>query len=401
MNATVQPRWFRRRRREAEERALTPQTSAPPAYFPASTTPAVTAGNALAISDVFACVRALSDAAASLPLIAYRKTTDGRTRASGRVTDLLRQPAPATTQANLVGTAMAHLQLHGNCYLAKFRNNEGRVEQLGLIHPDRVATSLVGGVPRYTIAGEGLIASSEHGAEDIIHVRGLSTDGLVGLSPIRQCRIALGLSQSLGEHASAFFENAARPSGLLRVSDEFLGQDQEERGEILGQLRADLTDIYAGPRNAHKIAILTGDMTWTPMSGPLDDMQFIQQRHLSTAEIARIFRVPPHVIGASSGDSMTYSNVEQQSLNFVTYSLRPWLVLIEQAISEDADLCPGALYVEFLLDALLRADSATRADVYTKALHPQTGWMTRDEIRKLENLEPEPPQPTAPGAVIA
>jgi phage portal protein BeeE len=95
------------------------------------------------------------------------------------------------------------------------------------------------------------------------------------------------------------------------------------------------------------------------------------------------------MIGASSGDSLTYSNVEQQQLAFVTHSLRPWLVVVEQAISADQDLCPGSLYVEFLLDALLRADSKTRAEVYTAALDPITGWMRRDEVRRLENLEPE------------
>jgi phage portal protein BeeE len=113
------------------------------------------------------------------------------------------------------------------------------------------------------------------------------------------------------------------------------------------------------------------------------------------------------MIGGSTGDSLTYSNAEQQQLLFVTHSLRPWLVLIEQAISADPDLASQNQYVEFLLDGLLRADSATRADVYTKALNPQTGWMTRAEVRELENLEPEsaqPPQipnPQSNGALVA
>ena len=118
-------------------------------------------------------------------------------------------------------------------------------------------------------------------------------------------------------------------------------------------------------------------------------------------EVARIFRVPPWMIGADPGESLTYSNVESQSLSFVTYSLRPWLVAIEQAISADADLCPGSLYVEFLLDALLRADSAARASFYTAALDPLTGWMTRQEVRERENLEPEPAGDPAADALIA
>jgi len=106
--------------------------------------------------------------------------------------------------------------------------------------------------------------------------------------------------------------------------------------------------------------------------------------------------VPPWMVGADAGSSMTYSNVESQALAFVTYSLRPWLVAIEQALSADEDLFPGTLYCEFVLDALLRADSSTRAAVYTAALDPVTGWMDRDEVRGLENLEPRPAGDAAP-----
>jgi HK97 family phage portal protein len=352
--------------------------------FPTTTAgvPVVSPANALAIADVFACVRCLSDAAASIPLIPYRKTLDGRTRHEGRLSDLLRRPAPATTTANLISTAMAHLTLHGNAYLGKFRDAEGRVEQLALLHPDRVGVELRDGRPVYTV-NDGRGRQSEHGVEDIVHVRGLSTDGLVGVSPVRQCRVAMGLSASLAAHANHFFENGARPTGILRAPP-FPDQAAEDA------FAAEFTTNELGLRNAHKIAVVTSDLPldFTQLTGPLDDLQFVEQRHLSTAEIARIFRVPPWMVGASSGDSMTYSNTESQALAFVTHSLRPWLVLLEQAISEDADLCPGALYVEFLLDALLRADSKTRSEVYAAELDPTTGWMTREEVRRLENLEP-------------
>lgn len=339
--------------------------------------------NALAIADVYSCVRALSDAAASIPLIPYRKTADGRTRADGRLSDLLRRPAPGSTQANLIGTAMAHLQLYGNCFIGKFRDSNGRIAELAPLHPDRVAVELRDGRLVY-IVNDGLGRQSEHGIEDVIHVRGLSTDGLVGVSPVRSCRVAMDLSASLAAHANRFFQNGARPTGILRVPRFPTVEAEDAFG-------AEFSSNELGLRNAHKIAVVTGDdpLDFTQLSGALDDLQFVEQRHLSTAEIARIFRVPPWLIGASSGDSMTYSNTESQALAFVTHSLRPWLVLIEQAISEDADLCPGALYCEFLLDALLRADSKTRSEVYTAALDPITGWMSRAEIRRAENLPPE------------
>jgi HK97 family phage portal protein len=122
---------------------------------------------------------------------------------------------------------------------------------------------------------------------------------------------------------------------------------------------------------------------------PLTDAQFLEQRKLSAVEVARIFRVPNWIVGAESGDSLTYSNTTEQASAFIKFSLRPWLVLIEQALSADRDLMPANQYAEFLLDGLLRADAKTRAEIYTAALNPETGWMTREEVRRLENLETE------------
>lgn len=337
---------------------------------------------ALQVGDVWACVKVLADAAASVPLIAYRRLDSGRVRlSSGKLAGLLDRPAPATTQANLIAQMVGHLTLFGNTFLGKFRDGGGRLEQLGMLHPDQVRVELVNGVPLYTVTGpKG--KQSRHGPDDIVHIKAMSTDGLVGLSPIKQCRTALGLSAGLGDHALAFFQHGGRPSGILTLP-------QGSGKDAVSSLAMQAEGRHGGAKNAHRIAVITGEVDWKQISGPLDDLQFVEQRKLSTAEIARVFRVPPWMIGASSGDSMTYSNVEQQQLAFVTHSLRPWLVVIEQAISADSDLCPGSVYVEFLLDSLLRADSKTRAEVYTAALDPITGWMRRDEVRRLENLDPE------------
>ncbi len=374
------------RRRKAEERSL--------AFHPALTEPweaslglnykttASTTDGSLQIADVFACVRCLADSAASVPLIAYRAGDSGRVRLTGgRLSNLLDKPAPATTQSSLVGTLMGHLALWGNGYLGKFRGEDGRIEQLGCLHPDQVEVELQAGLPIYTVADAKSGRESKHGVDDIVHIKGVSTDGLCGLSPITQARLAVSLSKGLGEFAEAFVRHGARPSGIVKMPSGSQEQMQSAQEVIAGR--------HGGARNAHRVAVLKGDIDWIPMTGPLDDLQFVEQRNLSTQEIARIFRVPPWMIGAPSGDSMTYSNVEQQALSFVTFTLRPWLVAIEQAISTDPDLCPGNLYVEFLIDALLRADSKTRAEVYALALDPEKGWMRRDEIRRLENLDPE------------
>jgi HK97 family phage portal protein len=385
--------WFRRKE---EERVLA--LNAFPGIQPVLGGDAIAPTRALQVADVFACVRVLADSAASVPLIPYRRLESGRARVTGgNLARLLDRPAPATTQANLVGQMVAHLTLHGNAFLGKFRAADGRIDQLAMLHPERVEVELVRGEPRYTVwSPEG--ARSVHGVEDVIHVRALSTDGLLGLSPIRQCKLAVSLADGLGAFSEAFVRNGARPSGIIKVPS---GSNRDAVMSIAEQAEA----RHGGARNAHRIAVVTGDIEWQALAGSVEDMQFVEQRKLSTAEICRIFRVPPWMVGASSGDSMTYSNTEQQMLAFAMHSLRPWLVVVEQAISADQDLCPGSLYVEFLLDALLRADSKTRAEIYQMALDPVTGWLNRNEVRRLENLDPEPlaaqPQPQLMKELIA
>lgn len=398
MNGTVQITekrgWFRRHRGDHVEDRTLERTTVPPVMLASDPgSPAIGPTNALAVADAYACVRVLSDAAASLPLIAYRRTPTGRERYSGLIADLLTRPAPATTQANLIGQLVAHLNLHGNAYLGKFRDGSGKIEQLALLAPDRVVPQLNAGTPYYRyspLIGEQQLLTDR----DVVHIRALSTDGLVGLSPVRQCRVALGLAQNLATHASVFFENDARPSGILKV-------DQSTQAETLDGLRSRWENKLGGVGNAHKIAVLSGEVDFTPLSLPMEDQQFLGQRELSTREIARIFRVPAHMIGGQTAGSLTYSTTELENLHFVQHSLRPTLVTIEQAITADADLSPAAVYVEFLIDALLRADSASRAQFYTQALNPVTGWMSRDEVRRLENLDPEDdatqtPRPTLP-----
>jgi len=351
---------------------------------------AVTPHTALSIADALACVRVLAESAASLPLIVYRRSGEGRVRVQeGRLTDLLTRPAPATTQANLVGQLVAHLNLHGEGFLALYRDELGEVAQLGLLAPERMVVEILGGQPFYGYTDE-LGRQATLSDRDVIHVRGLTVDGVRGLSPVSAAREALGLSAALAEQAARTVANDSRPSGILR-----LGHGAEDRLQGLADA---WRQRHGGPENAGRIAVVTGDVEWVGVSMSAADAQFLEQRQLSTQEVARVFRVPPWMVGAPSGDSMTYSNVESQALAFTTYSLRPWLTVIEQALSAHPDLCPpgSGLYVEFLLDALLRADSATRAAVYTAALNPVTGWMNRDEVRRAENLPAE--QRSAPAA---
>jgi HK97 family phage portal protein len=347
----------------------------------------ITARNALQIADAWSCIRALADAAASLPLHTFRKTPQGRIEVEGRGAELLQRPAPSVTTSNLIHQVLLHLNLYGNCYVGKFRS-AGEIIQLGLLHPERVQPRIdPGGIRRYVFLDD-KNRRLDLGTDDVVHIRAMSLDGLVGLSPIQQCRAALGLSKDLTEHSARFFSQDARPGGILSLD---VGTDM---GDFEKWASAWQTH-HTGASNAHKIAMVTGDVSFTPVSMPHRDSQFIESRQLSTLEVCRIFRIPPWVIGADSGESMTYSNTEQQSLHFAVYSLTPWLRLIEQALSADKDLFPGNAYCEFELSGLLRADAKSRAETYRLALDPAQGWMTRAEVRELENLPPEETPPIA------
>lgn len=383
MSAVVERRtWFGLGKPRIEERALTRANV--PAVMLQSTVAGVTVtpATALQLVDVLAAVRLLAETASTLPLIAYRRSGDGRERTEGRPASLLKRPSPGNTQANLVAQLVGSLALRGNAFLGKYRNGDGVIEQLGMLPPDRIEVELKGGMPFYTLTSD-RGRRTVHGPTDILHFKGLSVDGLVGLSPIGQAREALGLARALAEQASAMVANDATPLGVLAVP---VGPGTED---LIENLRKGWEDRHRGARNAGRVAVLAGDIKFNAVSLSPVDSEFVAQRKLSTQEIARLFRVPAHLIGGEAGTSMTYSNLETEAAAFVKFSLAPWLTVIEQGISADDDLCGDGVWVEFLLDGLLRADSSTRATVYTAALDPITGWMSRDEVRRLENLPAE------------
>jgi HK97 family phage portal protein len=224
---------------------------------------------------------------------------------------------------------------------------------------------------------------------DLIHIRGLSVDGLNGLSAVSQAARVLGLSDELVKHALSYFDTGAtggtpRPAGVLRLGPEATD----------GQRVRDLEGLRSEAR-AHGILVISGEAEYHEIASKLDDAQFTAQRRLAAQEIARVFRIPSHFLNAGTGGhSLTYSTSESMSIDFVKYSLTPWLRRIELAISNDRDLAFQQQFVKFEVDGLLRADAATRSEVYARALDPITGWMSRDEVRRLEDLEPDSTPPT-------
>lgn len=353
----------------------------------------VTPDGALRLIDVLACVRLLAESASVCPLVSYRRTGETRQRSTGALRDLLQRPAPSTSQANLVSALVGALALRGNAYLGKFRDVNGDVAQLAAISPDRVTVKLagVGGEPLYTLLSDQGV--SEHTSADILHFRGLSADGVYGLSPVSLARESLGLAAAITESSAALFGNSSIPRGILTVP---AGASEED---LMENLRTAFSARHQGSGNAGRVAILTSDISFTPVSLSPADADLVAQRKLSSTEICRLFRVPPYLVGAEAGASMTYSNVESEGLNFLRFSLQPWLTVVEQAISNDPDLSGPSEFVEFLTDSFLRSDSKTRAEVYSIGI--AAGWLEVNDVRRAENLAPLPapsPLPAAPTA---
>jgi HK97 family phage portal protein len=288
-----------------EDRAL-PAADVQPA-FPTLTTTAplnVTTANALRVSDAYACVRVLADSISSLPLHVYRKTPQGRQPAgdNARAVQLLNKPSPGSTGVDLVSQILVHLNVYGEAFVGKYRA-DNEIVQLALISPESIQVELRGQTIVYLLdTSKGQV---EVGPSDILHIKGMSSDGLRGLSPVNQCRVALGLSSSLQQSAKTFTEQGSRPSGVLT--------SPQGGTQALEHVAATWNAKHGGVKNQHKVAVVAGDVKFEPIAFSQSDAEFLGQRELSAREVARIFRVPAWAIDAPTGDSLTYSNVSEQN----------------------------------------------------------------------------------------
>lgn len=339
---------------------------------------------ALCHADVYASIRALADGVASLPLRTYKGNGDQRKLiTSSLAAKLLAAPAPGVTTQALLGTTVAHLNGWGNAYWAKYRSTgSSQIVQLQPIHPSRVTvTRDAAGEPVFDVrAGRGSSFAGMLTRRDLIHFKALSFDGLVGASPLRQCREAIGLGIATEEYAASYWSNSAHPSGILKSADMLTPEAQE-------RLRAGWESMHQGNSQAGRVAVLEAGMEWQAIGIPMGDSQFVEQRKLSTSTIARVFSIPPWKIGGSSGDSMKYSTVEGDDLAFAKHSLKPWIVGIEQTLSSDEDLFEQGVDNGVFLDMqdLLRGDSGAQALYYG---HAVDRWMTSNEIRAEKGLPP-------------
>lgn len=346
----------------------------------------VTERSSMQMTAVYACVRILSEAIAGLPLHLYRyKEGGGKEQAVD--TNLYRllhdEPNPEMTSFVFRETLMTHLLLWGNAYAQIIRNGKGEVIALYPLMPNKMSVDRdEKGQLYYTYSRANEEAATMTGntvilkPSDVLHIPGLGFDGLVGYSPIAMAKNAIGMAIACEEFGAKFFANGAAPSGVL-----------EHPGTIKdpAKVRDSWNSTFGGSANSGKVAVLEEGMKYTPISISPEQAQFLETRKFQINEIARIFRVPPHMVGDLEKSS--FSNIEQQSLEFVKYTLEPWVVRWEQALSRallSATEKP-TYFFKFNLEGLLRGDYQSRMTGYATAR--QNGWMSANDIRELENLD--------------
>ena len=335
-------------------------------------------------SAVYACVKVLAESVAQLPLHLYERTADGKKPATEHplYRILHDQPNPEMTSYTFRETMMTHLLLYGNAYAQILRDRRGEVAGLYPLPSNRVrvdrdaSDNLIYVYSRYDKANpnckeQGTIILQDF---DVMHIPGLSFDGLVGYSPIAMARNAIGMALSCDAYGASFYANGAAPSGVL----EHPGTIKDPK-----KLREAWEAAYGGTNNAHKTAVLEEGVKYQPISLSPEDSQFLETRKFQIEEIARLYRVPLHMIGDL--EHATFSNIEQQSLEFVQFTLMPWLTRWEQEIQRSLirQHDSQTYFAKFNVEGFLRGDYASRMQGYATAR--QNGWMSANDIREKED----------------
>lgn len=358
-------------------------------FGPTSSGRNVTEFTAMQTTAVYSCVRILSEAIASLPLHLYRYAGKSKERVYDHpLYHILHdEPNPEMTSFIFRETMMTHLLLWGNAYAQIIRDGAGRVvARYPLLASKMTVDRDRNGQLVYTytrdsdenpnFSGYGQITL---GRDDVLHIPGLGFDGLVGYSPIAMMKNAVGITLACEEYGASFFANGATPGGVL----EHPGILKDPK-----KVRDSWNEVYRGSGNAHKVAVLEEGMKYQQIGLPPEDSQFLETRKFQLDEIARLYRIPPHMVGDL--DKSSFSNIEQQSLEFVKYTLDPWVIRWEQSLQR-ALLLPREkqeYFIKLNVDGLLRGDYASRMSGYATAR--QNGWMSANDIREMEDLNPIP-----------
>jgi HK97 family phage portal protein len=336
---------------------------------------------ALNLSTVWCAVNVIASAVSTLPLILYHRLPNGgKERAVSHPLYRLLHDAwnPRMVSSVARETLMAHVLIWGNFYCEIVRDDTGQVRSLWPIAPERVTPEVsTSGRLTYKVHRPtgGDLRFTE---EEILHVPGLAHDGLVGMSVISRAREELGLATSARDWGARFFRNSAQPNGVFTFQGRL-------SAEALARLQADWQAAHQGTAQSHRVALLEGGMTWQPLSIPNRDAEFMALREFEVIEVARWFNVPVYKLH-DMRHSAVRANIEHSAIEFVQGTVTPWLVKIEQTINATLLGGTGSLFVEHLVDGLLRGDQASRYQAYWTG--HQGGWLSVNEIRTRENLNP-------------
>ena len=344
--------------------------------------------SAMQIATVYACVRLLAETMAGLPLHLYQYTDDAeqnkiKAKDHPLYKILYRQPNDEMSSFTFRETMMTHLLLWGNAYAQIIRDGRNNVLGLYPLQPDQMEVDrdkqgrIIYIYTAYTDDVPDLQNKTYvFRADEIFHIPGLGFNGLIGFSPIAMMKNALGTAIAVEKYGSSFFKNGAQPSGVLEHPGVLKNPEK---------IRENWSDVYGGANNAHKVAVLEEGMQYKPISLPPEDSQFLSTRQFGVNEICRIFRVPPHMVQDLS--HATFSNIEHQSIDYVVYTLTPWLSRFEQAITKDL-LLPSeqdTYFPRFNVDGLLRGDYASRSSGYASGI--SNGYLSPNDVRRLENMD--------------
>ena len=344
---------------------------------------------AMQTTAVYACVRILAESIAGLPLHVYQYKGNGKERVPSHPLYFLLHDAPNSEMTSFVfrETLMTHLLLWGNAYAQILRDKAGRIIGLYPLLPNKMSvnrddngelfyiyTTNFGENPSLKKSVNIKLQKSE-----VLHITGLGFDGLIGYSPIAMAKNAIGMTLACEEYGSAFFANGARPSGIL------------EHPSVLkdpSKLRESWQSVYGGSGNTGKVVVLEEGLKYQQVSIPPEEAQFLETRKFQINEIARLYRVPPHMIGDL--EKATFSNIEEQSIEFVKYTLNPWVVRWEQSLCKSllSESEKSRYFIKFNVDGLMRGDYESRMQGYATAR--QNGWLSANDIREMEDMNPIP-----------
>lgn len=334
----------------------------------------VTPARALGVTAWYSGVRYLTEAVAGLPVHTYRDGLSG-SRSRRVDTPWMVSPDTGVTWFALVEHWMMSLLHRGNAYAAKLRDPVGRVTGLRPVHPDRVKLGQASDGTKIFKIGD-----QPFTAREILHIPGLSYDGVGGLDPLAVHKESIGVAAAADEFAGRFFNQGDHTRAYISVPQE-LNVAQAD------SLKSQWERFHRGMANAHELGVLGNGAEYRTVGLDPEQTQLLQTRQFEVAEVARILRIPPHKLYDLT--RATFSNIEHQSIEAVVDSIRPWVVRLEAHINADPDLLPGrGQFVEWQLEGLLRGDTATRYAAYSSAVGRP--WMLGNEARRLENMPPLP-----------